>query len=265
MQEIVDWVSKIKAKTRGIQSIETAQLSDSFLKNYHLILKNAFEAFLTIDGKMLLGVSGNVSIGTMETVTQVLSDSGDERAIVPLAILAKNMDNWLLQGIAIKALTKLGSKYPLALREMDKIDRVVPPKSDHIFEIKPNNRSPHVYLDCEKGFFIIKGKYENEPEFSFDPIYEFLGELCEFDKVHPDSPLIAAFCFDIFQYEVNLFSLYLFQRIATRTNTIVYWYYDRNDDEMLEAGKDFEAVINLPFRFIERPVNQDYNFVFYPQ
>ena len=31
----------------------------------------------------------------------------------------------------------------------------------------------------------------------------------------------------------------------------VKWYYEEDDEDMLEAGEDYEAIIDLPFEMIE--------------
>ncbi|MBP8824085.1 MAG: SiaC family regulatory phosphoprotein, partial [Flavobacteriales bacterium] len=31
----------------------------------------------------------------------------------------------------------------------------------------------------------------------------------------------------------------------------VLWHYEVDDEEMLEAGEDYQAIINLPFKMIE--------------
>ena len=32
---------------------------------------------------------------------------------------------------------------------------------------------------------------------------------------------------------------------------LVKWYYEEDDEDMLEAGEDYEAIIDLPFEMIE--------------
>lgn len=32
---------------------------------------------------------------------------------------------------------------------------------------------------------------------------------------------------------------------------VVQWYYEEDDEDMLEAGEDYEAIINIPFKMIE--------------
>lgn len=33
-------------------------------------------------------------------------------------------------------------------------------------------------------------------------------------------------------------------------NATVSWYYEEEDEDMLEAGEDYDAIIDLPFRLI---------------
>jgi hypothetical protein len=44
----------------------------------------------------------------------------------------------------------------------------------------------------------------------------------------------------------------LFKRLETISNKVVInWYYEQDDEDMLEAGEDYEAIINVPFKMIE--------------
>jgi len=35
------------------------------------------------------------------------------------------------------------------------------------------------------------------------------------------------------------------------SNVAIQWYYEEDDDEILEMGNDYSSVIELPFTFIE--------------
>jgi len=35
------------------------------------------------------------------------------------------------------------------------------------------------------------------------------------------------------------------------TEVKVNWYYEEDDEDMLEAGEDYQAIIDLPFKMIE--------------
>jgi hypothetical protein len=38
---------------------------------------------------------------------------------------------------------------------------------------------------------------------------------------------------------------------ATGNEVTVYWHYEADDEDMLEAGEDYQAIINLPFKMIQ--------------
>lgn len=43
----------------------------------------------------------------------------------------------------------------------------------------------------------------------------------------------------------------LLKRIEQSTvNATVLWYYEEEDEDMLEAGEDYDAIIDMPFRLI---------------
>jgi hypothetical protein len=32
---------------------------------------------------------------------------------------------------------------------------------------------------------------------------------------------------------------------------VINWYYEQDDEDMLEAGEDYQAIINVPFKMIQ--------------
>jgi hypothetical protein len=32
---------------------------------------------------------------------------------------------------------------------------------------------------------------------------------------------------------------------------VINWYYEEDDEDMLEAGEDYESIIRIPFKMIE--------------
>ena len=45
----------------------------------------------------------------------------------------------------------------------------------------------------------------------------------------------------------------VFKKLETLSGTEVKvnWYYEEDDEDMLEAGEDYQAIIDLPFKMIE--------------
>ena len=38
---------------------------------------------------------------------------------------------------------------------------------------------------------------------------------------------------------------------ACNCDSQVYWYYEEEDEDMQEAGEDYAAIIQLPFKLVE--------------
>ncbi len=47
----------------------------------------------------------------------------------------------------------------------------------------------------------------------------------------------------------------VFKRLETiykaRNEVIINWFYEEDDEDMLEAGEDYESIINIPFKMVE--------------
>lgn len=44
----------------------------------------------------------------------------------------------------------------------------------------------------------------------------------------------------------------IFKRLEAIGNKVtIHWYYEQDDEDMLEAGEDYEAIISVPFKMIE--------------
>ena len=43
----------------------------------------------------------------------------------------------------------------------------------------------------------------------------------------------------------------LFKRLETSSEIQVKWHFDADDEDMLEAGEDYDHIVSLPFTFIE--------------
>jgi hypothetical protein len=43
----------------------------------------------------------------------------------------------------------------------------------------------------------------------------------------------------------------LFKRFEKLSTVEIHWHYDSDDEDMLEAGEDYDHIVEVPFRFIE--------------
>ncbi len=117
-------------------------------------------------------------------------------------------------------------------------------------KINRSDSYPDIIMDKENGIFEIKGISlpENGKDF-YQPVLDFLAEYAEApnDVTHF---LFNLRYFNISSSKMLLFILYKLQEIQTpERKVLVTWCYD--DEDILEAGKDFEQMVKVPFQFKE--------------
>ncbi|MDF2436491.1 MAG: hypothetical protein K0Q95_867 [Bacteroidota bacterium] len=109
---------------------------------------------------------------------------------------------------------------------------------------------PEIVLDKESGIFEIKGISlpENGKDF-YQPVLEFLEEYV----TEPNE--VTHFVFNLRYFNISsskmiLFLLYKLKELQDAGKKVVItWCYD--DEDIHEAGKDFEHMVTLPFQFKE--------------
>ncbi len=122
-------------------------------------------------------------------------------------------------------------------------------------EIEATEFTPKISFSPDIHPFTISGvsRPENANEF-YEPIISWLKEYAENS---PESCEIN-FQFDYFNtssLKYFLIILSVFKEIVDSGKSVkISWFYDEEDDSMLEAGKNLEELSELQFIFIE---NQD--------
>lgn len=213
--------------------------------DYHRLIKSGqVEAF-----DIIIKALDDENIGNIASASEALGKSGDTRAIAPLLKKAQNSSEWLIQDLVISSLKELSTYFPEIETSLNKIKKIEPPKSARIFKIGSSFRSPCVYFDIEQGLFLMRGNSFLELHI---PLYNAIKDELElFNRKYPDKPLIASFCLG-FYYTASSNEIYgLFRCLEKHVNTIVYWYYQEDDDNQYEIGDDWTRLIKLPFKFIE--------------
>jgi len=122
--------------------------------------------------------------------------------------------------------------------------------------IDATHNSPAIILNAENLEFKISG--DSHPENSqklFEPIIKWFEEFLDFAKnqlLVTESKLIIAL-----DYFNSSTAKCLFDVIAKYSElslhgyqTKVYWHYEFDDDDVLEAGKDLAEMLNIEFDFV---------------
>ena len=100
------------------------------------------------------------------------------------------------------------------------------------------------------GELLIKGR--SIPENSI----EFYKPLIDWISVYSETPVESTdvnIQLEYFNTSSSKCILDVFKKLESLSDTEVKvkWYYEEDDEDMLEAGEDYEAIINLPFEMIE--------------
>jgi hypothetical protein len=115
--------------------------------------------------------------------------------------------------------------------------------------LQPTPKTPSVKLDAQSGIVEIKGRSipENSLEF-YKPLIEWVEKY----SADSQSETKVHIQLEYFNTSSSKCLLDFFKRLETINNKVVInWYYEQDDEDMLEAGEDYEAIINVPFKMIE--------------
>ncbi len=113
-------------------------------------------------------------------------------------------------------------------------------------------KTPYVRLDGEKGIIEIKGRSipENSIEF-YKPLIDWLEEYG--NGVSSDTAVNVQL--EYFNTSSSKCILDIFKKLESifkkGQKVEVNWYYEEDDEDMFEAGEDYQSIINIPFKMIE--------------
>jgi hypothetical protein len=113
-------------------------------------------------------------------------------------------------------------------------------------------KTPYVKFDWEKGVVEIKGRSipENSVEF-YKPLIDWIDEYGN----GPKENTIINIQLEYFNTSSSKCILDIFKRLELLFKkgfkVQVNWYYEEDDEDMFEAGEDYQSIINLPFKMIE--------------
>lgn len=118
--------------------------------------------------------------------------------------------------------------------------------------LEGTTKTPTINLDPKNGTIEIKGRSipENSIEF-YRPIVEWLEEYAK----SPKKKTTVNVQLEYFNTSSSKCILDIFKKLESikkaRNEVIINWYYEEDDEDMLEAGEDYESIIRVPFKMIE--------------
>jgi len=119
------------------------------------------------------------------------------------------------------------------------------------FFIERSKQTPEIKFSAESGVLEIMGRSIPENTFDFfNPVLMWLDEYSN----NPASKTVVKVNLEYFNTSSSKYILEILKRVKNVMNdghdVLVEWYYEEDDEEMMETGEDYEDVSGLPFTLI---------------
>ena len=118
-------------------------------------------------------------------------------------------------------------------------------------ELKSTFNSPYILIDDQLGTIDIIGRSTmTTANIFFDPVVEAVVQYTN----NPPKTTTINIKLEYFNTPTAKYLLHIL-RILERcdgSETIVIWHYEEGDESILEAGRDYQSIIDIPFKFIEK-------------
>ncbi len=117
--------------------------------------------------------------------------------------------------------------------------------------VAATSNTPSIEFDDENGVLTISGKSIAEDS------QEFYRPLLEALKQYKAKPLLQTtvnlklIYFNTSSSKSILDVLRLIESLKENSEVIINWFYEKEDEDMLEVGEDYCEIVNLPFRMVE--------------
>lgn len=113
-------------------------------------------------------------------------------------------------------------------------------------------KTPTVHFDSGSGKVEIKGRSipENSIEF-YKPLVDWLEAYLS----TPADLTEVNIQLEYFNTSSSKCILDVFKKLEaiykSGNEVVINWYYEEDDEDMLEAGEDYQSIIKIPFKMIE--------------
>lgn len=118
--------------------------------------------------------------------------------------------------------------------------------------IEGTPKTPSIKFDTRDGVFEIRGRSipENSVEF-YKPLNEWLDQYMQ----TPLDKTVVNIRLEYFNTSSSKCILDVFKRLEaihrSKHDVVINWFYEEDDEDMLEAGEDYDSIIKVPFKMIE--------------
>ena len=120
------------------------------------------------------------------------------------------------------------------------------------FTLEATKETPQVTLDAAGNRFEITGRsFPLNAKGFYAPILDWLESYAE----SPNSKTHFTFRLEYFNTPSSKSISDILKKLKEikddGNEVVVNWYYEEDDEDMLEAGEDYQAIIKVPFEMIK--------------
>jgi hypothetical protein len=120
------------------------------------------------------------------------------------------------------------------------------------FNLEKTLKTPTVKLNAAEGVIELSGRSIPEDAIAFyQPILRWIEDY----KNNPTEKTKLNIKLEYFNTASSKCLLDVFKAAEgireMGKEVVVYWHFEEDDDDMEEAGEDYQAIVNLPFKLIE--------------
>ncbi len=112
-------------------------------------------------------------------------------------------------------------------------------------------KTPEVKFFASDGILSLRGRSipENSIDF-FRPLHDWIDDYFQ----NPSPTTRVEIKLEYFNTSSSKSMLDLFKKMevlnGVQSNIEIHWYYEEDDEDMLEAGEDYQAILNIPVNMI---------------
>lgn len=118
--------------------------------------------------------------------------------------------------------------------------------------IEGSPKTPTIEFNPSNGNLLIRGRSIPENSIEF---YKPLIEILEAYNNNSQANTKVDIQLEYFNTSSSKCILDVFKKLeainAGSSEVLINWFYEEDDEDMLEAGEDYQAIINIPFKMIE--------------
>jgi hypothetical protein len=121
-------------------------------------------------------------------------------------------------------------------------------------QIEPTVKTPKINFDPEKGVLLMSGRSMPENVLDlFEPILDWVEEYCKY-PADTTTLIVKLEYFNTSSAKCILELLRFLEKARMSNNNIlVKWFYETDDEDMLETGEDFSEIVRVPFELVPMP------------